>query len=438
MSSAPSEAAKSEPPTPPPPTPPRADGAGAPASSSSEKLQFSVKYASLSLKITLDAKWQAKPLLLSVVKPFVLSHNKKRPAEEAISEEALLGMQADDSQWVDPSGTAAALPPAVAQLALHFDGKAALATRACRVTHGEVTLHIKIEPKWLRQPFAAAVVSPFVLAYNKKLVPEPLAAAAFSGADVDGAQLSAADARKPTCLLVADGTKVIELAFGSDRAAAAGSEAAAAGTSAGGTDPSMPPHHPERQRQFWSRVNSSAEALAAKSEVRWSNLRLAPADGAVMAVALASAARVRCEGSYHEGLGNLLILNLASNDLRCEGIEHLAPVLLDGDTLMVALRELYLMDNRIGDRGVGLLARLQLPHLKILSLQDNAIGGEGMLTLARAITAKTFSVRHLNVLDNRCGLGSEMEALQEAVRGVYMELKAPRVATAKEVMKGAR
>ena len=38
----------------------------------------------------------------------------------------------------------------------------------------------------------------------------------------------------------------------------------------------------------------------------------------------------------------------------------------------------------------------------------------------------------------RCGLGPEMEALQAAVRTCYMELKAPKMATAKEMMKSAR
>ena len=41
-------------------------------------LCFSVKHAGLSLKISLDAKWQKKSLLVAVVAPFIKSFNKKR------------------------------------------------------------------------------------------------------------------------------------------------------------------------------------------------------------------------------------------------------------------------------------------------------------------------------------------------------------------------
>lgn len=224
------------------------------------------------------------------------------------------------------------------------------------------------------------------------------------------------------------GAKTIELCFGEE--AAARPAAAANGAAA-----QWPPEHPERLAQFWSRVSSDTDKVAAAAEVRWSRCRLSPADGAVMAVAFHLAARVRCEGSFGEGLGNLLVLNLEANDLRCEGLEALEPA-LDGERVFPALRELYLMNNRIGDRGVQVLLRRELPQLKILSLQDNSIGDDGMRAFARAIQAKTFRVRHLNVLDNTCGLGSAMEELKEAVKGCYVELRAPKVATAKAVMRG--
>ena len=52
-------------------------------------MQFAVKHAGLSLKITLDAKWQARPLLTSVVAPFVKSFNKKRPDYDAVHDDGL-------------------------------------------------------------------------------------------------------------------------------------------------------------------------------------------------------------------------------------------------------------------------------------------------------------------------------------------------------------
>ena len=42
--------------------------------------------------------------------------------------------------------------------------------------------------------------------------------------------------------------------------------------------------------------------------------------------ALRAATLLRCEGSYGDGLGNLRVLNLESNQLRCEGLEALMPM----------------------------------------------------------------------------------------------------------------
>ena len=165
---------------------------------SADALKFSVTHSGLALKITLDSKWQTRSLLQSVVGPFVKAFNKKRSAEDAISDDSLLGMLADDAAWIDPAASASALPAGVSQLALYFNGKTPLTTRACRVTHGEVSMRIEIEPKWLRQPFKAAVVVPFTLAYNKKDVPSILVPEEFSLADVDGERFDASEAAKPT------------------------------------------------------------------------------------------------------------------------------------------------------------------------------------------------------------------------------------------------
>ena len=165
-------------------------------------------------------------------------------------------------------------------------------------------------------------------------------------------------------------------------------------------------------------------------------MRLAPSDAAPMASALRAATLLRCEGSYGDGLGNLRVLNLESNQLRCEGLEALMPA-LDEDSVMVSLIELYLMNNRIGDRGVEALVSDKggkLPRLKILQLQENAIGPLGMQTLARAFE-RGWYVRHLNVLDNKCQLTSEMEELKEAVKLKFVELRAPQIQSAKDAMK---
>jgi Ran GTPase-activating protein (RanGAP) involved in mRNA processing and transport len=94
------------------------------------------------------------------------------------------------------------------------------------------------------------------------------------------------------------------------------------------------------------------------------------------------------------------------------------------------------MNNRIGDRGVKALVRPQAlsPTVRILSLQENLIGGEGILTLASAID-QGFKVRHLNVLDNKCQLTSEMDKLKQAVKMKYIELRAPALQSAKDLMR---
>ena len=56
-----------------------------------EPMKFAVRYAGLSLKITLDEKWQGRALLTAVVVPFVRSFNKKRPDYDAVHEDGLIG-----------------------------------------------------------------------------------------------------------------------------------------------------------------------------------------------------------------------------------------------------------------------------------------------------------------------------------------------------------
>ena len=56
----------------------------------------------------------------------------------------------------------------------------------------------------------------------------------------------------------------------------------------------------------------------------------------MVAAALLQAATVRCEGSYCDGLGNLLVLNLECNELRDQGLELLAPA-LDGQKVIYYL-----------------------------------------------------------------------------------------------------
>ena len=324
-------------PAPPPP---------APAAS----LQLTLKHAGVRLKVTLDAKWQAKSVQGSCVVPFVKSFNKKRP-DDAVADDRLLGVLADDVSWLDASQPVSVLPAGTAELELFFGSKAQLAPRSCRISFADVVLKIEIEPKWLRKSFLQAVVHPFVLAYNKKLVPTPLHLDAFAGAQIDGDALSIKEAARPAGLVLPIGVKDVDLAFDG---AEDGTAATARPTVA--EDPRVEAaRQAERLKHLWQRVNSSAEKLAQMPTVRWSNHRLGPADGATVGAALRAAALIGCEGSFGDGLGNLLTLNLECNDLRDEGVAALAPAL--HRDVMVTLRDLYLMENRIDDRGVASLTQ---------------------------------------------------------------------------------
>ena len=205
---------------------------------------FSVRYADVKLKISLDAKWQARSLQQAVVVPFVKAFNKKHPSS-SVSENGLLGILADGAAWLDSTQTAAAVPASTTVVELFFGSKDELQIRQCRVRYGDVALKIEMDEKWLRQPFAQAVLVPFTIAYNKKPVPSALRVEDFSGADVDGDQLSAAEAAKPTVMVVPAGTKSIDLAFG----------AGGAGTMGGDADSSMLSER-ERLRAFWRKVRN--------------------------------------------------------------------------------------------------------------------------------------------------------------------------------------
>ena len=408
-------------------------------------LKFAVRHGGLSVKITLDEKWQARPLTTSVVKPFVTTWNKKKPAYDHLHEEGLAGVQANETAWIDatsPANKALTGFVEVKTLDLFFETKDAMTTlRTCRVACGDVELKIELATKWLRQPLSAAVVAPFAAAYNKKhgnpLDPKPLDATKLSSIAVDDAPVELADAAKPTCMVLPIGCKRIDLAFGE-----IGQQAPPAIISAATGDGPITYGVSEREqlKQLWSKVRCNEESLAGTLHLNWTNFRLSPADGLAIGMALLSGAAVRCEGSYGDGLGNLLTLNLESNDLRDEGLMALCKCGgLDRDKVMRSLRELYLQSNRIGDKGAQSLIdpSTNLPtELKIVNLQDNSIGEGGVKAISYAISSKRFKPRHLNLRENNKldKSGPVAEELREIVKGKYVELKLEPKPSAASVM----
>ena len=196
----------------------------------------------------------------------------------------------------------------------------------------------------------------------------------------------------------------------------------------------------EQLKQLWCKVRCNEESLAGTLHLNWTNFRLSPADGLAIGMALLSGAAVRCEGSYGDGLGNLLTLNLESNDLRDEGLMALCKCGgLDRDKVMRSLRELYLQSNRIGDKGAQSLIdpSTNLPtELKIVNLQDNSIGEGGVKAISYAISSKRFKPRHLNLRENNKldKSGPVAEELREIVKGKYVELKLEPKPSAASVM----
>ena len=418
-----------------------------------QQLKFSVKHAGMSLKITLDSKWQKKSLLAGVVMPFIKSFNKKRPDYDAVHEDGLAGILVDGTTWADPYRSAAdVLSFTTSTVELHFEPKDVLATRSCRVSSGETEFKIELDRKWLRSSFRSAVVVPFVVAYNKKhsspLVPTPLDAATLSAVSFDdGAPLDdlSAEVERPACLLLPRQVKCVQLMFGGTGGGGVAGSTGRVGNSGGAVALSKlsPEQLAERLSQFWTRVRTTAEGLASAREATWTNFRLGPADGAVVGAALLAASRIRCAGSWDgESCGNLLTLSLQNNDLRCDGLIGLVHSGALDRAIMCSLRELHLQSNRIGDRGAeALFTRADLPNLKILQLQDNSIGEAGVVAINGALRSSRFGGRHLNLLENLFAAdGEAAEALRQTGLTKYCELKLPakpqdRIPSAKEQMR---
>ena len=174
-------------------------------------------------------------------------------------------------------------------LELFFEPKESLASRTFRVACGETELKIDLDRKWLRQPLSAAVVMPFVAAYNKKhsspLVPTPLSADALSSVFLDGDAMPLAEAAKPTALVLPLTCRRIDLSFGGVGGGVAID--VSDGGASGGSDVVNPA---ERLKRLWARVHSSPEAVAVATEIKWTNYRLSGADGATISMALLAAA----------------------------------------------------------------------------------------------------------------------------------------------------
>jgi hypothetical protein len=395
-------------------------------------MQFSVKHDGISLKITLDEKWLKRPLLTSVVGPFVKAFNKKLADESAraVHEDGLSALCVDGETWVDPSQTGStALPADTKIVELFFETKEAMDMRRCHVVCGEVELKIELERKWLRQSFSAAVVAPFVRAHNKKHG-SPLSVSALSHVFIDGGpSVQLRELGQPSGFFIGPSTRRVELRFGGDGSDAGVSTGGGGGRGTpGGGGGLAQLSEAELLRRMWTRLRTTEEGLASAREVRWTNLRLgsSASDGATIGRALLCAGSVRCEGSWgSEGLGNLLTLELCDNELGCDGVKSLVECGALSHSAIPNLRDLHLQNNRIGDEGIEALCYYnKLPHLKKLQLQGNLISDDGLSLISKAMSERDFRPRHLNILENRYDPSSgEAEELREIVRDKYVELR---------------
>lgn len=68
---------------------------------------------------------------------------------------------------------------------------------------------------------------------------------------------------------------------------------------------------------------------------------------------------------------------------RCEIGEKGLKFLVDGRTDWGQLEELYLSHNKVKDKGIEALVKLECPHLQILKINDNIVTDKGLKYLSK-------------------------------------------------------
>ena len=184
------------------------------------ELKFSVACGDVSMRITLAAKWQARPFELAVVKAFVASYNKKLPEADAVSVSGLQrvaidGVELEDAleKIQDAQALASTLvAPSVERVELFFGAPPPREIKVVVKADSQNETKITLDRRWMAKSFEEAVVVPYLSLYNKRtfaqLEPAKLHEVHLQGAKLE---LSAREARQRPAgrlLQFRDGTHV--------------------------------------------------------------------------------------------------------------------------------------------------------------------------------------------------------------------------------------
>ncbi len=354
----------------------------------------------VSLRITLDAKWQARPLMQAVAKPFAKSYNERVPEAEAVSVAGLERAEVDGRE-VDPAALVSeVVPQSARRIDLVFGAPPPREIKVAVAADGGFVLKITLDSRWMGRTFDEAVVVPYLSVYNKRvdsvrnaLAPSQLFEVHVNGSKLDG---PVTDLRATPAGVALRHRHVshVDLYFS---AAAVGAASASSRVS--------------HNLRFVCTM--TPDDYRASTELVWHHQGFNAGDAAAMASRLLGAAPLK----------KLKYVYLYNNDLRDAGVGAIARALTREHT--PALKQLLLNANRIGSDGAIALADgcNRSPELDLIALHSNHIGDDGVRALAHAMRRRTLTTQkmtlHTNPEISAAGAAAIREVLAEC------ELDAP-------------
>ena len=334
--------------------------------------KFKVTSDGLTMTITLDENWLAKPFMKGVVANFARKLNQQAGAGHAmVTAEQLCAVSIDGADLTDLRTLATAnasevVPHGTQVVSLVFGPAAPLELKFSITSPDRPSFTIALDRKFQQKTFFDAVVAPYAAYYNRRRSPGETAL------DADALVEFRVDGVKPSGHLP--------------------------GVARSGTALSLLGHHPAHCELFFSLASVEAcrrpepEALRFKvyvptaaemrvaTEFDWERKQLSAADG------IEIGRQIRMHAPFKE----LKRLYLAHNQLSDEGIGGLAAALNRKNT--PDLKRLILSHNRITDAGIRALAKAwgtsasadaerAMPQLDMLMLDENWIKDAGAALL---------------------------------------------------------
>ena len=151
------------------------------AADAASTLRFTVRSADISMKITLDEKWQRRSFCQAVIEPFIKTYNKKAGIAAPLQAAGLRRVLIDgaEAKGSVQSAVTKVVSPNTGCVELVF-GVAPSTQRQFWVRCGTVELKITLDAKWLQRSFLQAVVQPFVKCGRRPAIPAAAAAHAHA------------------------------------------------------------------------------------------------------------------------------------------------------------------------------------------------------------------------------------------------------------------